>query len=170
MIDNAVYSRANIPLDAKPYLSLPKMIRISTFVDEAREYLNTHFRGSWLEEPPRFMFTKHILVSEDCFAYFTKVIFKRIYNREPVTLFCSHDNDIFRITYKFTTSYLREDDLEKLALTAKISGFSFEYTRDSVTLSAPMIISAVLHVYAGTQKPIYNSFVEIFADDLLYPV
>ena len=170
MIDPAVFNRAKIPLDAKPYLSLPKMIRISTFVDEAREYLNAAFRGSWIEEPPRFMFTKHILVSDDCFAYFTKVIFKRIYNRELIKLSCTHDNDTFRITYKFTTSYLSEDDLNKLSLIAKISGFSFEYTEDSATLCAPMIVSAVLHVYAGNQKHIYNALHSVFSDDYLFPV
>ena len=158
------------PLDAKPYLSLPKMVRISTFVSEARQFLNEYFKGSWIEEPPEYRFTKHILVSADCFAYFTKVIFKRVFNRELIVMSSELDDKTFRITFNFSTSYLREDDFEKLSLIAELSGFSFEHTESSASLVSNVYSSAVIHVYAGRPMYVYNALLDVFRDDHLYPV
>lgn len=163
-------NRARTPLDALPYLSIPRMLQVPVFVKEARNFLNTYFRGSWVEKPPSYPYTRHINVSVDCFAYFTKLIFKRVFNRELITMSTDMSYTEFSITYHFSTSYLEERYRESLAIIAKKSGFTFELDEGSATLKAPLHFSPLLNIYAGRPLYTFNALKDAFDNDYIFPV
>ena len=142
-------------------------VRVSDVLNSTQRFFDNNFRGSVMTEntPELFGYAE---ASVDGIAYFFKLLLNMVFGESVLRVNMDKADGKFFIKTKWRHSRdISESDLFELENTARISGFTFEFSKDGdfdrIYISTPLKIMSYFPVYAVSEFKMYTAYVRVFS-------
>ena len=142
-------------------------LRISDILNSTQRFFENNFRGAVITEgtPELFGYAE---ASVDGIAYFFKVLLNAVFGESILRVNMDKANGRFVIKTQWRHCRdISESDLFELENTARISGFTFDFSKngefDKIDISTPLKIMSYFPVYAISEFKMYTAYVRVFS-------
>lgn len=149
------------PPAEQPQIYTHLTISITELLYQTETFLEENYKGLYIMEYNNHRF-KNVNISVTGFAEIVKIIVKKTFGNDLVYIDGDADLKALKITVKFNTGALLDDDFEKINEIASKSGFTSSFKRGELCLTAPICGGAYLTVNAGNTNIVYKALRSCF--------